>query len=124
HATVTATPVTRTILLTERGDTVTENVLMAAALYNGTTVIRNASPNYMVQDVCFFLQKLGVKIKGIGTTTLTISGLKRIEKDIEYYPAEDPIEAMSLIAAGVVTDSEITIKRVPIEFTEIELAVL
>ena len=37
----------------------------------GTTVIRNASPNYMVQDLCFFLQALGVQIDGIGTTTLT-----------------------------------------------------
>ncbi|HEX6258207.1 MAG TPA: UDP-N-acetylglucosamine 1-carboxyvinyltransferase [Candidatus Saccharimonadales bacterium] len=124
HATVHEQPVSRTILLTERGDTVTENVIMAAALYDGTVTIRNASPNYMVQDVCFFLQKLGVKIEGIGTTTLTITGRKHIDKDVEYYPSEDPIEAMSLIAAGVVTDSEITIQRVPIEFTEIELAIL
>lgn len=124
HATVKETPVQRTILLTERGDTVTENVIMAAALYDGTTVIRNASPNYMVQDVCFFLEKLGVKIEGIGTTILTIHGKKSIDTDVEYYPSEDPIEAMSFIAAGVVTDSEITITRVPIEFVELELAVL
>ena len=51
---------TRPIVLTERGDTVTENALMAAALHPGTTVIRNASSNYMVQDLCFYLQKLGV----------------------------------------------------------------
>lgn len=124
HATAHTQRVDRAILLTERGDTVTENVIMAAALYNGTTVIRNASPNYMVQDVCFFLQKLGVKIEGIGTTTLKITGVKSINKDVEYFPGEDPIEAMSLIAAGIVTGSEITITRVPIEFTEIELAVL
>jgi len=124
HATIKKKKVERAILLTERGDTVAENVIMAAALYDGTTTIRNASPNYMVQDVCFFLQKLGVKIEGIGTTTLRITGVKRINKDVEYYPSEDPIEAMSLIAAGIVTDSEITIKRVPIEFTEIELAIL
>lgn len=116
--------VAQTILLTERGDTVTENVVMAAALYDGTVTIRNASPNYMVQDVCFFLQKLGVKIEGIGTTTLIITGTPRIEKDVEYYPSEDPIEAMSFIAASVVTQSEITIKRAPIEFIEIELAIL
>lgn len=116
--------VDHTILLTERGDTVTENVIMAAALYDGTTVIRNASPNYMVQDVCFFVQKLGVKIEGIGTTTLMITGLGTINKDVDYYPSEDPIEAMSFIAAAVVTNSEITIKRAPIEFLEIELATL
>jgi UDP-N-acetylglucosamine 1-carboxyvinyltransferase len=124
HAKVTPKKITKTILLTERGDTVTENVIMAAALYDGVTTIRNASPNYMVQDVCFFLQKLGVKIEGIGTTILTIHGLKTIDKNVEYYPSEDPIEAMSLIAAGIVTDSEITITRVPIEFVELELAIL
>lgn len=112
------------IVLTERGDTVTENVIMAAALNTGTVTIRNASPNYMVQDLCFFLQKLGVKIEGIGTTTLKITGLAHINKDIEYHPSEDPIEAMSFIAAGIVTDSEITVTRAPIEFLEIELAIL
>lgn len=112
------------IILTERGDTVTENVIMAAALYNGTTTIRNASPNYMVQDVCFFLQKLGVKIDGIGTTTLKITGVKSIKKNVEYFPSEDPIEAMSFIAAAAVTNSEITITRAPIEFLELELATL
>lgn len=124
HATVNETPIDRTILLTERGDTVTENVIMAAALYDGVTTIRNASPNYMVQDVCFFLEKLGVKIEGVGTTILKIHGKKSINQDVEYYPSEDPIEAMSLIAAGIVTNSEISITRVPIEFVELELAIL
>ncbi len=114
----------RSIILTERGDTVTENVLMAAAMHEGTTIIRNASPNYMVQDVCFFLEKLGVRIEGIGTTILKIRGLKSIKKNVEYYPSEDPIEAMSFIAAAAVTNSEITIKRAPIEFLELELATL
>ena len=124
HAMVTPTAPSRAILLTERGDTVTENVIMAAALYDGVTVIRNASPNYMVQDVCFFLQRLGVKIEGIGTTILKIRGKKTINQSVDYYPSEDPIEAMSFIAASIVTDSEITITRAPIEFLELELAVL
>ncbi|HEX7738446.1 MAG TPA: UDP-N-acetylglucosamine 1-carboxyvinyltransferase [Marmoricola sp.] len=114
----------RPIVLTERGDTVTENALMAAALHDGTTVIRNASSNYMVQDLCFYLQRLGVEVEGIGTTTLTVTGRAEIDVDVDYAPSEDPIEAMSLLAAAIVTDSEITIKRVPIEFLEIELAVL
>jgi len=115
---------TRPIVLIERGDTVTENALMAAALCDSTTVIRNASSNYMVQDLCFFLQKLGVRIEGIGTTTLRVTGCVDIDTDVDYAPSEDPIEAMSLLAAAIVTDSEITIRRVPIEFMEIELAVL
>jgi UDP-N-acetylglucosamine 1-carboxyvinyltransferase len=114
----------RPIVLTERGDTVTENALMAAALYPGTTVIRNASSNYMVQDLCFFLQKLGVTVDGVGSTTLTVTGVTDIDVDVDYSPSEDPIEAMSLLAAAIVTQSSITIRRVPIEFLEIELALL
>ncbi|WP_449374361.1 UDP-N-acetylglucosamine 1-carboxyvinyltransferase [Arthrobacter psychrolactophilus] len=114
----------RTFVLTERGDTVTENAIMAAAHREGTTVIRNASPNYMVQDLCFYLQALGVTVEGVGSTTLTIKGKSRIDMDIEYAPSEDPIEAMSLITAGIVTKSEVTVRRVPIEFMEIELKVL
>lgn len=122
----TSNPVSpqKPIVLSERGDTVTENILMAAALNNGTTVIRNASPNYMIQDLCFYLEKLGVKIDGIGTTTLTVHGLSDINKNIEYSPSEDPIEAMSFLAAAIVTESEITIRRAPIEFLEIELKFL
>lgn len=114
----------RHITLTERGDTVTENVLMAAALHPGQTIIRNASPNYMVQDLCFFLRELGVEIEGIGTTTLRVTGVERIDKDVTVIPSEDPIEAMSLITAAIVTESELTIRRAPIEFLEIELAIL
>ncbi len=114
----------RPIVLTERGDTVTENALLAAARCDGVTVIRNASPNYMVQDLCFFLVKLGVGVEGIGTTTLRVTGKPVIHCDVEYAPSEDPIEAMSLIAAAIVTRSSITVRRVPIEFMEIELALL
>jgi UDP-N-acetylglucosamine 1-carboxyvinyltransferase len=114
----------RPIVLTERGDTVTENALLAAARYDGVTVIRNASSNYMVQDLCFFLERLGVQIEGIGSTTLKVHGVTEIDVDVDYAPSEDPIEAMSLLAAAIVTGSEITIRRAPIEFLEIELALL
>ncbi|HEV7627138.1 MAG TPA: UDP-N-acetylglucosamine 1-carboxyvinyltransferase [Streptomyces sp.] len=114
----------RPIVLTERGDTVTENALLAAARHDGVTVIRNASSNYMVQDLCFFLEELGVKVDGVGTTTLTVHGIPEIDVDVDYSPSEDPVEAMSLLAAAVVTGSELTVCRVPVEFLEIELAVL
>ncbi len=114
----------RNITLVERGDTVTENAIMAAARTPGLTVLRNASGNYMVQDLCFFLEKLGVKIDGIGTTTLRIQGIADIDVDVEYEISEDPIEAMSLLTAGIVTDSQLTVRRCPIEFLEVEFAVL
>ncbi|QQS69293.1 UDP-N-acetylglucosamine 1-carboxyvinyltransferase [Candidatus Saccharibacteria bacterium] len=107
--------------LYEMGDTVTENALMAAAGREEETTIEFASANYMVQDVCFFLQKLGVKIDGVGTSTLRVRGVKNIKKNVVYAPAEDPIEAMFFIAAAVTTNSEITIERVPIAFVTLEL---
>jgi UDP-N-acetylglucosamine 1-carboxyvinyltransferase len=109
------------IVLYEAGDTVTENVLMAAALVAGKTTIKFASANYQVQDMCHFLEELGVKIEGIGTTTLVVHGVKSINKAITYAPSEDPIESMFFIAAAAVTNSSIEIKRCPIDFLELEL---
>ena len=110
-----------TFALYESGDTVTENALMAATLIPGKTVIKFASANYMVQDLCFFLQDLGVKIDGIGTSTLTIYGVKEINKNITYYLGEDPIDTMFFLATTIITNSNIEIKRCPIDFLEIEL---
>jgi len=107
--------------LYEVGDTVTENALMAAARSEGTTQIDFASANYMVQDVCYFLQKLGVKVEGIGSSSLKITGVPVIKKNVTYAPAEDPIEAMFFISAAVTTNSEITVERVPIDFVTIEM---
>lgn len=111
----------RPIVLYESGDTTTENILMAAACIDGKTTIKMASANYMVQDICFFLQKLGVKIDGVGTSTLIVQGVKNIKKNISYSPSEDPVEAMTFVAAAITTNSAITIKRVPIDFLELEL---
>jgi UDP-N-acetylglucosamine 1-carboxyvinyltransferase len=111
----------RDVVLYESGDTTTENILLAAARMPGKTVIKMASANYMVQDLCFYLKKLGVGVEGIGTSTLTVNGVEDINKNVTYAPAEDPVEAMTFISAAVTTDSSITIKRAPIEFLELEL---
>jgi len=112
----------REIIMYEAGDTVTETVLMASALIPGKTVIKFASANYQVQDVCFYLEQLGVKIDGVGTSTMVVHGVSGpIKKNIEYSLSEDPIEAMSLITAAIVTKSSITIERCPIDFLELEL---
>lgn len=109
------------IILYESGDTVTENVLLAAALTPATTVIKYASANYMVQEVCHFLELCGVQIEGIGTTTLTVTGVSEINTDLEYTLSEDPTDTMFFLAAAAVTKSELTITRCPIEFLELEL---
>jgi UDP-N-acetylglucosamine 1-carboxyvinyltransferase len=71
------------IVMYESGDTACENILTAASKIKGSTTISFASANYMVQEVCFFLEALGVKIDGIGTSTLIIHGIENINKNIE-----------------------------------------
>ena len=112
------------IVLYESSDTATINTLLAAARIPEQSVIKYASANYQVQEVCGYLQRLGVTVEGIGTTTLTIVGKKDIALDVEYSVAEDPTDAMFFIASAIVTNSKLTIERAPIEFLESELAVL
>jgi UDP-N-acetylglucosamine 1-carboxyvinyltransferase len=122
HYNITSHPKTAgRVPLYESGDTVTENALMAAARTPEETILQFASGNYMVQDVGFFLQKLGVKIEGLGTATVKVKGVPFIKKNVTYSPAEDPIEAMFFTAAAVTTNSSITIRRVPIDFMALEL---
>jgi UDP-N-acetylglucosamine 1-carboxyvinyltransferase len=119
---VTASPkAAGEIILYESGDTVTENALMAAALTPATTVIKYASANYQVQEMCAFLEACGVRIEGMGTTTLTVHGIASIDREVSYTLSEDPTDSMFFIATAIVTNSEITITRCPIEFLEIEL---
>lgn len=112
------------IVLYESSDTATINALLAAARIPQTTVIKYASANYQVQEVCGFLRELGVTIDGLGTTTLSITGVAEIRKDISYAIGEDPIDSMFFIAAAIATDSALTIRNAPIEFLEVELEVL
>lgn len=109
------------IVMYEASDTAAENAIMTAALIPGVTKISFAPPNYQVQEVCFFLEKLGVKIEGIGTTNLIIHGVKEINQKIEYYNSEDPIESMMFISAAITTNSKLKIDRCPIMFLSLEL---
>jgi len=109
------------VVMYESGDTTTENAVMAAVLSPGNTTIKMASANYQVQDLCHFLVKAGAKIKGIGTTTLEITGVKELKsvKNYEFIP--DPVDAMAWIALAVTTKSPLTVKNCPLEFLELEL---
>ena len=109
------------IVMYEASDTATINALMTAALIPGKTVIKYAPPNYQVQDVCFLLRQFGVRIDGVGTTTLTIYGVEEINKEITHYNSEDPIESMMFLSAAIVTGSELRVERCPIDFLEVEL---
>jgi UDP-N-acetylglucosamine 1-carboxyvinyltransferase len=109
------------IVMYEAGDTATNNVLMAAALTPGVTTIRFAPPNYQVQELCFFLQKMGVRIEGVGTTTLSVYGIDGFDRPIEYTNSEDPIESMMFISIAATTGSKLSIRRCPIDFLSVEL---
>lgn len=109
------------VVMYENGKTPTENAIMAAARTPGVTEIHRAAFDYMVIDLCYYLQKLGVKIEGIGTDRLTIHGVKDINTDVEYWPSEDPIEAMTFLSIAATTNSPIIIRRAPIDYIELEL---
>jgi len=109
------------VILYESGNTVTNNVLMAAARTTSETIIQGASADYMVQDLCAYLKRLGVKIDGVGSAVLKVTGVPYIKKNITFAPTEDPIEAMFFIAAAVTTNSKLTIKRVPVYWIGLEL---
>ncbi|MBD3311464.1 MAG: UDP-N-acetylglucosamine 1-carboxyvinyltransferase [Candidatus Magasanikbacteria bacterium] len=108
------------VVMYESGDTPSENTIMAAAMAKGKTTIKFASANYMVQDLCYFLNKAGAKIKGIGTNTLEIEGVENLNP-IEYSIMPDPLEAMAFIALAITTNSKLLIENCPLDFLELEL---
>ena len=108
-------------VLYESSDTGAISMIIAAAGIPGPTTIRFAPPNYQVQDVCFLMEKMGVKIDGIGTTTLIVHGRENINETVEHWNSEDPIESMFFLSAGIVTKSTLTVTHCPIEFIELEI---
>lgn len=97
------------ILLSETSVTATENVIMAAVLATGRTVISNAAAEPHVQDLCHMLNGLGARIDGIGSNRLTIEGVDRLHGGAARVGA-DFMEVGSFIGAAVVTGGELLIQ--------------
>jgi len=89
----------------------TDNVMMAAVLAEGTTVIEGAAQEPEVVDLANFLNKMGAKIEGAGTRRLIIEGVKELH-GAEHDIIPDRIEAGTFLVAGAVCGKGITIKRV------------
>ncbi|NPA72825.1 MAG: UDP-N-acetylglucosamine 1-carboxyvinyltransferase [Gammaproteobacteria bacterium] len=89
----------------------TENLLMAAVLAEGTTTLRNAAREPEVTDLAEFLNKMGAKISGLGTSTLVIEGVESL-KGVEYSVIPDRIEAGTYLAAAAVAKSKVTVTKV------------
>ncbi|MCF7971001.1 MAG: UDP-N-acetylglucosamine 1-carboxyvinyltransferase [Methylococcaceae bacterium] len=91
----------------------TENLLMAATLAEGTTIIENAAREPEVNDLAHFLNKMGAKISGIGTDVLTIEGVERLgAKDLHYDVLADRIEAGTYLVAAAITRGKIKLKKI------------
>lgn len=93
------------VLLDEASVTGTENAIMAAALARGTTVLRNAASEPHVQDLCRMLAKMGLRIDGVGSNTLTIYGAEELG-GAEFTVGADNIEVTSFIVLGAVCGSD------------------
>ncbi len=87
----------------------TENLMMAAVLARGTTILRNAAREPEVQDLAQFLNTLGAQIEGIGTDTLTIQGVSEL-KGGEYRIVPDRIETATYLVAGAITRGRVKTK--------------
>ncbi len=105
------------ILLDEASVTATENVIMAAATAQGTTVIRNSASEPHVQDLCEMLNVLGANISGIGSNTLVIQGVERLHGG-EFTIGPDYLEVVSFIGAAVVTRGELCIRAAGSKYLE------
>ncbi|SSC09006.1 UDP-N-acetylglucosamine 1-carboxyvinyltransferase [bacterium endosymbiont of Bathymodiolus sp. 5 South] len=90
--------------------TATENVIMAATLAKGTSIINNAAQEPEVSDLCYFLNKMGAKISGIGTSIITVEGVSKLNS-IEYSVCSDRIEVGTYLIAAAITGGSITVKN-------------
>ncbi len=112
HATATRLKGCR-LVLEQVTVTGTENLLMAATLAEGTTIIENAAREPEVIDLANFLNKLGAKITGIGSDALTIEGVARLGvKGLHYNVLPDRIEAGTYLVAAAMTRGKIKLKKI------------
>src|SRR5581483_62777 len=89
--------------------TATENILMAAVLAKGTTVIDNAAREPETVDLAAFLNRIGANVEGAGTSTITVEGVESLgSADHDVIP--DRVEAATYLAAVGVAGGEVTIQ--------------
>lgn len=94
----------------------TENLMMAAAIADGETVIENAAKEPEVVDLANYLIKMGAKITGAGTSIIRIQGVDKLTP-AEHSVIPDRIEAGTLLIAGAITGGEVTVTNCrPLDF--------
>jgi UDP-N-acetylglucosamine 1-carboxyvinyltransferase len=100
------------ILLDEASVTATENILMAATLAPGRTVVTNAACEPHVQDLGALLNKMGANISGLGTNRIEIEGVQKLG-GAQYRVGPDYIEIGSFLAAAAATGGALTVTELP-----------
>lgn len=88
----------------------TENMMMAASLAEGTTVLENAAKEPEIFDLAVYLNKMGAKITGHGTSVIRIQGVNQL-KPAEHSVVADRIEAGTLLIAGAISGGEVTVTK-------------
>jgi UDP-N-acetylglucosamine 1-carboxyvinyltransferase len=102
------------LLLDEPSVTGTANIVMAASMAEGTTTIYNAACEPYIQQLCKMLNRMGAKIKGIGSNQLSVEGVGRLG-GTDHRMLPDMIEIGSFIGLAAMTQSDITIKNTSLE---------
>lgn len=100
-----------TVLLEEPSVTATENVLMAASISPGTTIIKNAASELHVRDLAHFLNTLGAKIIGAGTNKIVVEGVRALGGG-EHRIRADELEAATFVIAAAVTGGSVSIEDI------------
>lgn len=93
----------------------TENIMMAAVLAEGETILENSAEEPEIKDLANYLISMGANIEGAGTDTIRIKGVKEL-KGTRYKPIFDRIEAGTFMIAGAITNSHITINGAEEEY--------
>ena len=89
----------------------TENIILASCLGDGITIITNAAREPEIEDLTKFLNRMGAKIKGVGTDRIEITGVKKLS-EISYNIMPDRIEAGTYLVAGAITGGKIKLTNV------------
>jgi UDP-N-acetylglucosamine 1-carboxyvinyltransferase len=89
----------------------TENIIMAASLADGITVIENAAEEPEIVDLANFINEMGGKVRGAGTNTIRITGVKKLN-EVEHTVIPDRIEAGTYMVAAAVTRGDIIVRNV------------
>lgn len=112
------------VTLIDVDEAVAIGAILTVAQLPHATVLHFVPQSHSVSEVCAYLSACGVRVEGVGSPTITVHGVDRIDATVMYSCTEDPFDALVLVTAAIITRSRLSVQRVPIDYVTIELAVL